>query len=221
MLNIEPIKLLSGSHNDTAKTGSGCFMNVIAYLNGEPQITDQSPCVCATIRKIAIWLNDYMKDSERHMLLSFVQRAMGTATDDRDVMNRRLDEVVSLANDMALYAAGSAGSAAGSAEYAAEYAAEAAGYAAEAARYAAKYAAGYAEAARSVAKYARYAAESAGCAARSAGYAAEYAAECTLMRKNIIERILKFMDAACPPADVPSQILIDRANELIRIAQEA
>ena len=33
MLNIEPIKLLSGSHANTAKTGSGCFMNVIAYLN--------------------------------------------------------------------------------------------------------------------------------------------------------------------------------------------
>ena len=47
---IAPIKLLAGTHEDTAKTGSGCFMNVIAYLNGEPQITDQSPCVCVTVR---------------------------------------------------------------------------------------------------------------------------------------------------------------------------
>lgn len=40
MINIEPIKLLRGQHKDTATTGQGCFMNVIAYLNGDPQITD-------------------------------------------------------------------------------------------------------------------------------------------------------------------------------------
>ena len=51
---IKPIKLLSGTHNDTAQTGQGCFMNVIAYLNGEPQITDQSDCVCYVVRPIAI-----------------------------------------------------------------------------------------------------------------------------------------------------------------------
>ena len=31
-MNIEPIKLLQGSHAETGKTGMGCFMNVIAYL---------------------------------------------------------------------------------------------------------------------------------------------------------------------------------------------
>ena len=28
-MNIEPIKLLKGSHDDTGTTGQGCFMNVI------------------------------------------------------------------------------------------------------------------------------------------------------------------------------------------------
>ena len=34
-LPIEPIRLLAGSHADTGTTGKGCFMNVVAYLNGE------------------------------------------------------------------------------------------------------------------------------------------------------------------------------------------
>lgn len=79
---IAPIKLLSGSHPDTAKTGHGCFMNVIAYLNGEPQITDQSPCVCFVVRPIAIWLNDYLTQTERARLIPYIERAMGSNSDD-------------------------------------------------------------------------------------------------------------------------------------------
>ena len=88
-MNIEPIKLLKGSHKDTGQTGLGCFMNVIAYLNGEPQITDESPCVCVTVRTIAVWLNDYMTDEERPQLLPFITRAMGSATEDKDTLVRR------------------------------------------------------------------------------------------------------------------------------------
>ena len=88
-MNIEPIKLLKGSHKDTGQTGLGCFMNVIAYLNGEPQITDESPCVCVTVRPIAVWLNDYMTDEERPQLLPFITRAMGSATEDKDTLVRR------------------------------------------------------------------------------------------------------------------------------------
>jgi len=89
MLNIEPIKLLKGSHADTAQTGQGCFMNVIAYLNGEPQITDQSPCVCVTVRPLAIRLNDTADDEQRQRLLPFVMRAMGSATKDKTIFDAR------------------------------------------------------------------------------------------------------------------------------------
>ena len=89
MLNIEPIKLLAGSHADTGKTGQGCFMNVIAYLNGEPQITDQSPCVCFMVRPLAIKLNDYSTDEQRARLLPFVLRALGSATDDEAMIDGR------------------------------------------------------------------------------------------------------------------------------------
>ena len=89
-MNIEPIKLLSGHHEDTATTGSGCFMNVIAYLNGEAQITDYSPCVCASVRRLAIELNDRSTDGQRQRLLPFVLRAMGSATEDEKVMYSRI-----------------------------------------------------------------------------------------------------------------------------------
>src|SRR4051812_49147476 len=88
-MNIAPITLLKGSHSNTGQTGLGCFMNVIAYLNGEPQITDESPCVCVTVKPIAIWLNDYMDDAERHQLLPFILRAMGSATSEQAELVRR------------------------------------------------------------------------------------------------------------------------------------
>ena len=127
---IEPIKLLSGSHSDTGTTGKGCFMNVIAYLNGEPQITDQSTCVCYVVRPIAIWLNDYLKDGERARLIPFIERAMGSATEDKNEVMRRVNLAVVLAKTYAKYAAGHA--ARHPAEYA-KYAGHAAGHAGHAA----------------------------------------------------------------------------------------
>ena len=88
-MNIEPIKLLTGAHDDTGKTGSGCFMNVIAYLNGEAQITDSSPCVCVTVRPLAIKLNDLGNEEQRQRLLPFVLRAMGSATQDPEILQIR------------------------------------------------------------------------------------------------------------------------------------
>ena len=143
---IKPISLLKGSHEDTAKTGSGCFMNVIAYLNGEAQITDQSPCVCVTVRKIAIWLNDFLRDDERGEMIPFIDRAMGSATDDKAEMARRLCLVVKFASRQrdlakayaAAYAATAAAyAAAADAAAAAATAAAVATYAAAAATYAA------------------------------------------------------------------------------------
>ena len=142
---IEPIKLLKGSHDHTASTGQGCFMNVIAYLNGEPQITDKSECVCFVVRPIAIWFNDFLQDSERHILIPFIERAMGSRTSDRAEIERR----ALLAADMAQRMSDAA------AKYSAEAAAWAAGAAAEAARAAAWAAAEAAEAAWAAAEAAR------------------------------------------------------------------
>jgi hypothetical protein len=217
---IKPIKLLSGSHADTGTTGQGCFMNVIAYLNGESQITDQSPCVCVTIRPIAIWLNDFATDEQRQRLLPFVLRAMGSATDDREVMNKRLTAVVRYAEFNARLAAKYAAHYA--AEYAAKYAESAAKYAAKsAAKYAAESAAKYA--AESAAKYAaksaaKYAAESAAkYAAESAKYAAEYA-EFAARREAIFQAGLDYLDEVCPPALEVNQTIIERANRLYELA---
>ena len=125
--SIKPLKLKRGSHADVGTTGQGCFMNVIAYLNGEAQITDESECVCPVVRSIAIWLNDYLKDDERQLLIPYIERAMGSKTDDKDEVTRRVKLVVEFADKCA--------ESAESAEYAAKYAAESA-------KYAAKYAGG-------------------------------------------------------------------------------
>ena len=65
-------------------------MNVVSYLNGESQITDESPCVCVTVRPLAIKLNDLGTDEQRQRLLPFVLRAMGSATRDLKVLDARV-----------------------------------------------------------------------------------------------------------------------------------
>ena len=88
-MNIEPIRLLRGHQENTATTGQGCFMNVVAYLNGDAQITDRSPCVCVTVRPLSIRLNDLGNDEQRLRLLPFVLRAMGSATENTEVLAAR------------------------------------------------------------------------------------------------------------------------------------
>jgi hypothetical protein len=202
---IEPIKLLAGSHADTAKTGSGCFMNVISYLNGEPQITDQSACVCVTVRKIAIWLNDFLRDDERHEMIPFIERAMGSATDDRDEMNRRLKLMVTFAERQRDIAAAAAADAAADAA-AATYAANAATYAANAA---ATYAANaYAAAADAAA--ATY-------AANAATYATTYAAYYAEFRAQIKSASFDYLDAVLPRPCNPGAAVLSRAKALIAL----
>ena len=135
---VPQVKLLSGTHPDTGKTGQGCFMNVIAYLNAEPVITDKSECVCFVIRQLAIWANDWMTDAERPQLLPFLLRALGSRTDDKAEVTRRLALVVGFAKDMAKFAAKYDAECA--AKYAAEYAKCAAESAAEHAAISAQYA---------------------------------------------------------------------------------
>lgn len=76
---IKPITLLHGHHDNTGTTGSGCFMDVIAYLNGEAQITDSSPCVHEAIRDVMVAANDSLAHKDRQELIRFIPRAMGSA----------------------------------------------------------------------------------------------------------------------------------------------
>jgi hypothetical protein len=87
---IKPIRLIRGSCSHTAKTGSGCVMNVIAYLNGDAKITDQSPCVCPSIRRELIIINDFLEYEDRQKLIPYIERAMGSVTDDKRELTRRL-----------------------------------------------------------------------------------------------------------------------------------
>jgi len=73
---IKPIKLLAGSHPDTKSTGSGCFMNVVSYLNGDDDITDKPTCVDPFVRHLAIAINDFAPGDQRNRLLPFVERAL-------------------------------------------------------------------------------------------------------------------------------------------------
>jgi hypothetical protein len=200
---FRPIKLLSGSHADTGKTGQGCFMNVIAYLNGEAQITDQSTCVCVVVRPIAIWLNDYLTDSERHILLPYIERAMGSASSDRKELSRRAGRAVKMAEEMRDIA---------DADATAAYAAEAANAAGDAAK-----AADATKASTYAAKASTYAAKASTYAAKASDYAADastYAADAVYAtaRESIIDSCLRFLDDCLPKVGTVGQKTVEQAK---------
>lgn len=228
---IAPIKLLRGSHTDTASTGQGCVMEVIAYLNGEPQIRDQSECVCFVVQPILIWFNDFLSDNERRILIPFIERAMGSATKDRTVIAYRARLVADTARRMSIAAAKFAKaakatklakSAKSAAKFAAKFAAKAAKFAAKAAaesdaeyvEYAAKAAklaksaANYAESAKFAAEYAK--------SVEYAEFAAEYAAgyaDSGAIREEIKSACLGFLDRALPQHE-HGPVVIERAIRL-------
>jgi hypothetical protein len=208
---FKPIKLLSGSHADTGTTGQGCFMNVIAYLNGEPQITDHSACVCVAVRPIAIWINDYLLDSERHILLPYIERAMGSVTCDQKELFRRAGRAVKMAEEMRDIACADAAAAA--------YAAEAAKAAAKAAN-----ATNAAEASTYAAKASDYAATASTYAAKASDYAADattYAADAAYAaaRESIIDSCLRFLDDCLPTVETAGQKTVERAK-LVALTQQ-
>jgi hypothetical protein len=196
MINIKPIKLLRGSYADTGTTGQGCVMNVIAYLNGEPQITDKSECVCYVLRPLFIWFNDFLKDEDRHILIPYILRAMGSATDDPAKINRRLQLVVGFAQRQADYAK--------SADYAAEYAA----------KYAAEYAAEYAESAKSADYAAKSAADYAAKSTKSAAEYAKYAAKYDKYYEKTKTDFMTMLDEYLPKIDAVDPIVQQRIEQL-------
>lgn len=235
MNKIEAIKLLRGHRSDINKTGQGCFMDVVSYLNGESVITDKSECVCPSVRPIAIWLNDFANNKQRQRMLPFVVRAVGSVTDDNIEMERRLALVVRYADRNAGLIAASAESPeyAKSAMRAAKCAAESARYAKSAALNAAEYV-----------KHAKYAAQSSyffveneQCSKRAALHAeqsaeyvhltANYAANCVeyafkatgyAYRQEVIFQFgLDFLDEVLPQLGMTDWRVLDRIIALQNI----
>lgn len=221
---IKSIQLLAGSHADTGTTGRGCFMNVIAYLNGELVITDRSDCVCVVVRPIAIWLNDCAARQRRGAdMLPFVLRAMGSATTDPQELSRRTWLTVTFAKRMRAIAMA-----------AAEATRRAAKAAAETARWAANTnaAANRATAAETAAMWAidaaaetaaMWAAGAAGAhVANAAAIAAAWTAKAVAANFDaaageIIDAGIAFLDAALPQIDGIDNAVAVRAAELRRL----
>ena len=209
---IKSIQLLAGSHADTGTTGRGCFMNVIAYLNGELVITDRSDCVCVVVRPIAIWLNDCAARQRRGAdMLPFVLRAMGSATTDPQELSRRTWLTVTFAKRMRAIAMA-----------AAEATRRAAKAAAETARWAANTnaAANRATAAETAAMWAAGAAGAhvANAAAIAAAWTAKaVAANFDAAAGEIIDAGIAFLDAALPQIDGIDNAVAVRAAELRRL----
>jgi hypothetical protein len=97
---IKPIKLIHGNHTDTAKTGSGCIMNIASYLAGDAQVTDNPDCVCPEIRDWAMPINDYSGAADRQELLPYVLRMIGTKTTDQAVTQARVARVMRFQGEM-------------------------------------------------------------------------------------------------------------------------
>ena len=212
---IKPIKLLKGSHADTGTTGQGCFLNVISFLNGELQITDNSPCVCIIVKPIAIFLNDFLKDEDRNLMITYIEPAMGSVTHDKIELVRRANLVALFANKCSLMAAAMSAKAAAMSAKDAAMSANSALYAKTAAKYAAEYAdktaaksARYCEYGESAATYAMQASK---YAARSAAKSAEYYAE-------IKAAAFEFLDAALPKQVINDELIINRAKQLCELS---
>lgn len=201
-MNIEPIKLLRGSHADTGKTGMGCFMNIIAYLNGEPQITDKSECVCITVKRISIFLNDLADDQQRQRMLPLVLRAMGSRTDDKEEISRRLTLLVEFAKWQALIVAKYANDGNGSANHAL------------AAAECAKYANDAADAARATSFANATARAARATAAANAASFAEY----QNYKNETFDRGMILLDAMLPKAQEADAVVIGRTQKLIELA---
>ena len=197
-MNIEPIRLLQGMHDDTATTGHGCFMNVIAYLNGESQITDNSPCVCVTVRHLSIQLNDLGTDEQRLRLLPFVLRAMGSATKDAEVLAARVARLRKYGEECAKLMRGSGSN---STAYANAKA----------------YASAYAYAGSNSIAYAN-----ANAYANAYAYAYAYAsATATRLKASLFDAGLRFLDDVLPAAEPASLVVAERFETLVKMQAEA
>jgi hypothetical protein len=99
-LNIEPIRLLRGSHEDTGYTGHGCIMNVCSYLNGDTHITDQPKCVDPAVVPLAIITNDVLTDEDRQNLMRFIPAAMESGENASAMRVTRFEALCALQDEL-------------------------------------------------------------------------------------------------------------------------
>src|SRR5262249_46842137 len=141
---------------------------------------------------IAIWINDFLMDSERHILLPYIERAMGSATCDQRELGRRARRAAKIAEEIRGLAYADIG----------PYAAKAASAAARVAG-AANVAAGSIYAANA----SGYAAKACTCAAKACDYAADFSTDAAYAsaRATIIDSCLRFLDDCLPKLETVAQ----------------
>lgn len=97
---IPAIVLNQGSSEDIERTGHGCIMNVIAYLQGEP-ITDRPQGVDDAFRTLAIYCNDHLAFGPRQaLLMPLVSRLMNTKTDSWHELAMRMERLLRLEREV-------------------------------------------------------------------------------------------------------------------------
>ena len=100
MVQIPAIVLTQGNHEDIERTGHGCIMNVIAYLQGEA-ITDHPRGVDEALRMLAVFANDHLEFGPRQtLLIPLVARLMNTETHSWHVLAARMERLIALEREV-------------------------------------------------------------------------------------------------------------------------
>jgi hypothetical protein len=100
VVHIPAIVLMQGDHQDIHRTGHGCIMNVIAYLQGEAP-TDHPQGVDEAFRVLAIFCNDHLDFEPRQaLLIPLVSRLMNTKTSSWHELARRLQRLLKLEREV-------------------------------------------------------------------------------------------------------------------------
>ena len=71
-----PLKLRQGPGSDWSK--GLCFMEAVAWMDGNLEPTDKPACACPVLSNFAISINDYISDDRRNDLLRMVLPMIGT-----------------------------------------------------------------------------------------------------------------------------------------------
>lgn len=77
----EHLPILRKGKGQTPEKG-GCLMQVASFLH-DGSWSDRSPCVAPFLRQLAIFVNDWTSDEERHLLAPLAVDLIGTAVEDR------------------------------------------------------------------------------------------------------------------------------------------
>ncbi|MDX6273052.1 MAG: hypothetical protein QOJ92_262, partial [Frankiales bacterium] len=86
-INLDTLVLERGCHA-TPDEGM-CLIESASVFNGDPKMSDQTPCVSPVLRHFGITLNDRLDDTRRQQLKRFVPLLPGTNTGAADDAKRR------------------------------------------------------------------------------------------------------------------------------------